>query len=227
MDVVLFDIDGTLIHSAGAGRSALDRALSQEFGHPSTAAIELHGRTDRGIARNIFRQFAIEETEENWNRFRTAYLAALPECLAEWPGTVLPGVFELLEHLAARPGTAIGLLTGNVREGARLKLGHYGVEVPFDIGGFGDRHHERDDVAREAWAAVRQELGERVRADRVWVIGDTPHDVTCARAINAKVVAVCTGGFSVTELASSQPDFLVDDLTQVEPLLAALDATAA
>jgi phosphoglycolate phosphatase len=227
MDVVLFDIDGTLIHSAGAGRSALDRALSQEFGHPSTAAIELHGRTDRGIARNIFRQFAIEETEENWNRFRTAYLAALPECLAERPGTVLPGVFELLEHLAARPGTAIGLLTGNVREGARLKLGHYGVEVPFDIGGFGDRHHERDDVAREAWAAVRQELGERVRADRVWVIGDTPHDVTCARAINAKVVAVCTGGFSVTELASSQPDFLVDDLTQVEPLLAALDATAA
>lgn len=227
MDVVLFDIDGTLIHSAGAGRSALDRALSQEFGHPSTAAIELHGRTDRGIARNIFRQFAIEETEENWNRFRTAYLAALPECLAERPGTVLPGVFELLEHLAARPGTAIGLLTGNVREGARLKLGHYGVEVPFDIGGFGDRHHERDDVAREAWAAVRQELGERARADRVWVIGDTPHDVTCARAINAKVVAVCTGGFSVTELASSQPDFLVDDLTQVEPLLAALDATAA
>jgi phosphoglycolate phosphatase len=223
MDVVLFDIDGTLIHSGGAGRDALDMALLELFGYASSAAIELHGRTDRGIARNIFRHFGIDESEANWRRFRDAYLAALPDRLAARQGCVLPGVMALLDELKMRPKTAFGLLTGNIREGARMKLSHYGMHHPFPFGGFGDRHHERDDVAREAWGAVQQHVGGGVRLDRVWIVGDTPHDITCARAIGARVAAVATGGFSTKELAAYSPDLLLDDLSDPAPLLEAME----
>jgi hypothetical protein len=139
-----------------------------------------------------------------------------PACCGRWTNCAL-------DELKMRPKTAFGLLTGNIREGARMKLSHYGMHHPFPFGGFGDRHHERDDVAREAWGAVQQHVGGGVRLDRVWIVGDTPHDITCARAIGARVAAVATGGFSTKELAAYSPDLLLDDLSDPAPLLEAME----
>jgi phosphoglycolate phosphatase-like HAD superfamily hydrolase len=132
---------------------------------------------------------------------------------------VLPGIADLLEHLAGREQTAVGLLTGNLRRGARAKLGHFDLHRHFAFGGFGDHHWERDDVAREAWGVVHERFNGSVTPDRVWVIGDTPLDVQCARAIGARVAAVATGWHDREELAASAPDLLLDDLSDAAPLL--------
>ncbi len=217
MHTFLFDIDGTLIHSGGAGRDALEVALQTAFNRRGADCVELSGCTDRGIASQLFAYHAIEPTEENWERFRRAYLEALPERLAARIGRVLPGVDALLDQLAARDDVAVGLLTGNIREGARLKLAHYRLDHHFRFGGFGDQHPNRDDVAREAWAAACRHLGCEPKSSKLWVIGDTPHDVRCGRAIGARVVAVATGTFTRDELAQHRPDVLVEDLSQWRP----------
>jgi phosphoglycolate phosphatase-like HAD superfamily hydrolase len=220
MDVCLFDIDGTLIASGGAGKAALEAALASEFGiHHLIEKLQLSGRTDRAITRDLFRTYAIAETPANWRRLVEAYLRHLPGLLAKYKGRVLPGIQALLEQLHVRDDVAVGLLTGNVRAGAKVKLGHFGLYDYFAFGGFGDHHLERDDVAREALAEVRQCLNGRCDPARVWVIGDTPLDVQCARAIGAKAVAVATGWHTREELAAHQPDLLLTDLADPTPLL--------
>jgi phosphoglycolate phosphatase len=219
MRIFLFDIDGTLIRSQGAGRQAIDVALQAVFGKVGSQAVEVNGRTDRGIARHLFQHHGIDDSPDNWHRFRTAYLDHLPDCLRNRTGTVLPGVAALLQALIARDDAAVGLLTGNVREGARIKLTHFALMNHFLFGGFGDDHVDRDDVAREAFAAAREHTGQAVCATRVWVIGDTPWDVRCARAIGARVVAVATGAFTVDELTRHKPDLLLDDLNDTRRLL--------
>ncbi len=221
MHVCLFDIDGTLIHTRGAGMAALRKGLRAAFGVPDpTDQVAVHGRTDRGITRDLFRHHGIEDRPEHWERFRDAYLRVLPGTLAERPGEVLPGVVPLLQTLAGRADVAVGLLTGNTRAGARIKLAHYGLDRYFDFGGFGDNHLERDDVAREALAAVRGRLNGNVDLEHVWVIGDTPTDVSCGRAIGARVVAVATGNHTREELAAAGPDHLAIDFSDPAPLLA-------
>lgn len=221
MHVCLFDIDGTLIHTRGAGMAALREGLRVAFGVADpTDQVVVHGRTDRGITRDLFRFHGIDDIQEHWERFRSAYLRVLPGTLAARPGTVLPGIVPLLETLAARDDVAIGLLTGNTREGARIKLAHYGLDRYFTFGGFGDLHLERDDVAREALAAVSDRLNGLVDLQRVWVIGDTPTDVSCGRAIGARVIAVATGNHTRAELAAANPDHLANDLSDPGPLLA-------
>jgi phosphoglycolate phosphatase-like HAD superfamily hydrolase len=115
---------------------------------------------------------------------------------------------------------AVGLLTGNARAGAHVKLNHFDLHEHFACGGYGDHHDSRDDVAREALADVQRHLGLGVEPSRVWVIGDTPHDVSCARAIGANAVAVLTGWHGRDELARHGPDLLLDDLSDAGPLLA-------
>ncbi|MBM3998280.1 MAG: HAD family hydrolase [Planctomycetes bacterium] len=216
MNVVLFDIDGTLIRTGGAGRDALDAALLAEFGKVGSDAVEVNGRTDRGIAGCLFRYHGIEDSDANWFRFRAAYLDVLPRALAARQGNVLDGVVDLVTRLRRIDRTLVGLLTGNVREGARIKLAHYAIDEHFAFGGFGDEHHERDDVAREAFREARTRVGASLRADRIWVVGDTPNDIGCARAIGARVVAVGTGSYSPAELATHEPDLVVADLSDAE-----------
>jgi phosphoglycolate phosphatase-like HAD superfamily hydrolase len=221
MRVCLFDIDGTLISSGGAGKAAMEAALLAEFGVPELRGqVQFSGRTDRAIAHDLFRLHAIEPTPANWKRFIAAYLDLLPGCLSRHQGRVLPGIAALLEQLAAQGGFAIGLLTGNVRDGARLKLGHYQLFHHFAFGGFGDLHLDRNEVAREALAAAIDHVQTEVSLDRVWVIGDTPLDIRCARSINARVACVATGWHSLEELAAEQPDLLLTDLADAAPLLA-------
>jgi phosphoglycolate phosphatase-like HAD superfamily hydrolase len=223
MHVFFFDIDGTLLSSGGAGRAAMELALAEAFGVPaSSAGVVMSGRTDRSITRDLFQLHGIPESDGHWGRFVTTYLANLPACLARGQGRALPGIVGLLERLAGRGDAALGLLTGNYRAGARAKLGHFGLFDYFAFGGFGDDHWDRDDVAREALDAVAAHLNGQVRLDQVWVIGDTPLDVRCARAIGARAAAVATGVHSLEDLAAAKPDLLLADLSDPSPLLASL-----
>ncbi len=218
MHICLFDIDGTLIASGGAGKAALEAALAEEFGIPHILdKLQLSGRTDRAIIADLFRWHFIDDTPENHLRLRDAYLRHLPRYLHA--GRVLPGIVELLTQLTCRSDVAIGLLTGNVRAGAKVKLGFFGLYDYFAFGGYGDHHLDRDDVAREALAEVRRQFNGSIQTERIWVIGDTPLDIRCARSIGARAVAVATGWHSLTELAEHRPDLLLADLSNPAPLL--------
>jgi len=214
MHIFLFDIDGTLIHTAGAGGDAILAALVEEFSLDRVRhEVSFAGRTDRAIARDLLSLHGLEVNAENWGRLRDGYLRRLPICLHGRPGKILPGVENLLMRLRSRSDVALGLLTGNLRDGAKLKLGHFGLFEHFAFGGFGDLHEDRDHVAAEAFTAAQSHVAKDLLRNKVWVIGDTPLDVRCARAIGAQAVAVATGGHTREELAACSPDVVVDDLT--------------
>src|ERR1700722_17544152 len=219
MHVCLFDIDGTLISSGGAGKAALEMAMAAEFGVlQAVEKLQLSGRPDRAIIGDLFAQHVIDDKPEHWQRLTTAYLRHLPACLVSHKGRGLPGIAVLLDELRRRD-VPLGLLTGNIRAGARVKLGHFGLYEQFAFGGFGDHHLDRDDIAREALEEVKQRLNGQHSPERIWVIGDTPLDIRCARAIGARAVAVATGWHSTEELASHQPDLLLTDLSDATALL--------
>jgi len=217
MIVLLFDIDGTLLLTGGAGLASLRGAMRDEFGVSDPFQVELSGRTDRGIAAELFARHAIENCEPNWQRFRDAYLRQLALELPLRQGSVLPGVLSLLGTLSARPDVALGLLTGNVRRGAALKLEHYRLHSYFAFGGYGDDHSHRDLVAASALYAARQHLNSPHRD--VWVIGDTPLDIRCARAIGARSLAVATGSHPQDELQACEPDLLLPTLESADDFL--------
>ena len=222
MQVLLFDIDGTLIDAGGAGQAAMEQAIAREFGETRPVFnIPAAGRTDRAIGHDLFGYYSIPATDANWSRYVQTYLTLLPASLREREGGVLPGVVQLLKRLRQRDDVFLGLLTGNFVEGARLKLQHYGLHDHFRMGGFGDEHLERDDVARQALATLTSHLPEVDPSD-IWVIGDTPSDVRCARAIGARAVAVATGMFTGEQLAPTNPDVLLDDLTHADQWLGPL-----
>ncbi|OWK43115.1 HAD family hydrolase [Fimbriiglobus ruber] len=222
MPVILFDIDGTLVRTGGAGKAAMEAALSEEFGVAISAEeVPYSGRTDRAIGRDLLTAHAIDPSPANQLRLTNGYLTRLPKYLNEHDGTICPGIGHLLEKLQDRDDVLLGLLTGNVRAGARHKLGHYGLWEFFTLGGFGDDHYERDDVARAALTAVEAHRAGPVDPADVWVIGDTPLDVRCARAIGAKAVAVATGWHTLDVLEATHPDFALADLSEPRELLRA------
>jgi len=222
MYVCLFDIDGTLLSSGGAGKHAMYAAIASAFGVEELIDdVPFAGRTDRAIGRDLFLRHGLDDSEANWQRFVRAYLDHLPRSLASRPGCVLPGVASLLEHLHGRGDVAIGLLTGNLSDGAKSKTRHFGIDHYFRFGGFGDRHLDRNDVAREALAAAVSHVPTPIDLERTWVIGDTPLDVRCARSIGVKILAVCTGLHSRADLVAERPDILLDDLSDASALFAA------
>lgn len=223
MHIVLFDIDGTLIHTGGAGGAALLNAVRSSFSIAEPGKVPFAGRTDRWIVGSLLQLHGIEDSDDHWDRVRSAYLEHLVHELPRHDGCVLPGVTPLLESLADREDVAVGLLTGNVREGARLKLAHYALDHFFPFGGFGDHARDRDAVAGEALSAARSHVQRTVPAECVWVVGDTPLDVSCARAIGAGAVAVATGWHDRAELVAAAPDLLLDSLAEAAPLLAKLN----
>jgi HAD superfamily hydrolase (TIGR01549 family) len=195
-------------------------AFKREFGVERPARVLFHGLTDRTIVSSLFQKHAIDDTEANFARLCRAYLQLLPDSLRQRNGIILAGVAELLDQLARRRNdVAVGLLTGNVVDGARIKLSYFGLYHHFAFGGYGDRHHRREEVASDAIAAARSHLNGEVQPERTYVVGDTPNDIRCARHIGARAVAVCTGGFSADDLSSERPDWLVNDLSDPTPIL--------
>jgi phosphoglycolate phosphatase-like HAD superfamily hydrolase len=221
MWTILFDIDGTLIRCGGAGMSAMGQTVTELFGHREIPEIPLHGRTDRGIVGDLFERLQID-LDGDYSGFYEIYFQRLKTVLKTSNGEVLPGVFELLTKLNEMPTVALGILTGNASEAAAIKLEHFQLSEYFLFGGYGDDHHDRNDVAAQAVTAASKSLGSRFDPSKVWVIGDTSNDIRCARSIGAKVFAVTTGGESLEQLSESNPDFLKDDLNDVNEWLSNL-----
>jgi phosphoglycolate phosphatase-like HAD superfamily hydrolase len=221
MHVVLFDIDGTLVRTGGAGKAAMEEALRSVFGLREVKdGVPYAGRTDRAIARDLLALHGIYPQEENIRRLQEAYLQLLPEMLRQRGGTVCPAVPEVLQKLSATRGVLLGLLTGNIRLGAQRKLQHFGLWDYFAGGGFGDEYEDRDDVARSALQNLGLTAGVPPGSGRnIWVVGDTPLDIRSARAIGAQAVAVATGWHSLEALSNHNPDWLFPDLYHARSLL--------
>jgi phosphoglycolate phosphatase-like HAD superfamily hydrolase len=228
MYAVLFDIDGTLLLTGGAGKSCFVETFREDFqiANPQ-GEVPFAGRSDRAIAYDLMQVHGIELSAENWQRFLTGYCRRVEEVLDRSTGGLLPGVVELLDELGRLEHVAVGLLTGNVEHGAWAKLGHYGLADRFAFGGFGDHHTDRNHIATAALRAAelhaaKARNGAPGKLRRVMVIGDTISDVRCARSIGAYSVAVATGSTSLEELAESGPDLALADLTDSDALLAEL-----
>lgn len=218
--LLLFDIDGTLIHSAGAGIFALQRALAERFAvQDDLKGIEIAGMTDSGIVATILQKHQLPSTPENLAAFLDSYVHFLSLELPQRAGTLLPGVLELLEKLKARPQVVLALLTGNVSRGAKLKLEHYGVWHFFEFGAFADDHHDRNALGPFARARAEEKHGHEFDAAQIDVIGDTPRDIACGKAIDARTIAIATGTWSRDALAAHHPDFLFDDLADVDEVI--------
>lgn len=223
MITLLFDIDGTLIRTGGAGMVAIKQAMREMFGLESISKVPVHGRTDEGILTDLFAAQSLSFAEHR-ETFSRRYWELLPQTLLAGEGEVLPGVEALLAKLDTIPEISMGILTGNAEPAADIKLQHFGLEKYFHFGGYGDRHGDRNDVARLAQQSAEAALGEQFQADHVWVIGDTVNDVVCARSIGAKVIAVETGGGSRDVLSQSNPDCQLATLAQTEDFLKAIGA---
>jgi phosphoglycolate phosphatase len=185
--LVLFDIDGTLLWSDGAGRRAMEAALTETFGSPGRREYRYDGKTDRQIVRDLMRLegHADEHIDGGMARLVERYLAGLRTELerGERVVEVLPGVPPLLDALEARDDVVLGLLTGNLEAGAALKLAAAGIDIGrFRVNAFGSDHESRPELPAVAQARARDQLGLQIHGERVVIIGDTPHDIECARS---------------------------------------------
>jgi phosphoglycolate phosphatase-like HAD superfamily hydrolase len=216
--LVLFDIDGTLIHTDGAGVKAFARVFADEFqAVDGFEKLKFAGRTDTGLVREFFGYHTIPATPQNFERFFERYVFWLDQMLRQSKCAVCPGVGEFVQGLQAlAQPPLIGLLTGNIRLGAEIKLRHLALWDLFHTGAFADDHEERDHIAAIARDRGCRVLGEELEGDQVLIIGDTPLDIRCGRAIGAKVLAVATGSFGVDELNFLNPDWAVEKLGEVE-----------
>lgn len=217
--LVLFDIDGTLIQSGGAGEKAFARVCDTEFGITDGAArLQFAGRTDPSIVRDFFIQHAIEPSAENFSRFFARYVFHLDDQLRQLAGRVLPGVHCWLHALDLLPQQPVqGLLTGNIRLGAQIKLTHYGLWQDFRVGAFGDDHEDRNQIAVIARQRGQRLLDRDLDGDEILVIGDTPRDIECACAIGARCLAVATGSFRANDLKTAGATWAVDTLEEISP----------
>ena len=222
--LVLFDIDGTLLQTLGAGIRGMNAAFGRLHGRPDALdGLAIAGRTDLSILGDAFAKIGVPADRANVMALRDAYFAQLGAELARPVDGffgVLPGVHALLDELDGRDDVAVGLLTGNFVGGAEIKLGHFDLWRRFGFGAFGDDHLDRRDLVP---IAVTAAATKGIRAGTVMVIGDTPLDVACAHAHGAMAIAVATGPYSTAELAHA--NLVVETLEELpRGWLADLDA---
>ena len=227
MRLVLFDIDGTLIVARGAGREAFDRALRAVYGTGAadTAAYDFRGKTDPRILHDLLTAAGVSpaDIDASATRFYATYVDELAMAIGDGRRvTVMPGIADVVRALSARDDTVVGLLTGNIEGGARVKLAPTGLWPFFRLGAYGS-----DDIDRRALPAVACERARAITGhafpfDRVTIIGDTPLDVDCARACGARAVAVATGFHPYGDLVGCGPDLLFEDFSDVRRVLTAL-----
>lgn len=211
LKLVLFDIDGTLIDTGGAGMKALQQACLEEFGKESPQ-LDLAGSTDSGIVQGIFHALDIPLEESRYNAYLACYLKHLRNNLRNdaFHGRVLPHVREAIAWFQSHE-ISLGLLTGNIAAGSDAKLLHYQLLEFFPFGAFGDDNSDRNLLGPIALqrAAAR---GIHATPQQTLIIGDTHRDIACAHAFGARVLAVATGHSTTTDLAAYQPDFLTESL---------------
>ena len=227
MKVALFDIDGTLLWTKGAGRRAMERALAANIGTSGPADHRYDGKTDRQIVREAMRHegFADAEVDARMERVMANYVAELTVELERDDHGVelLPGVLELLDALEKRDDVVLGLLTGNVVHGAESKLRAVGIEFArFPVGAFGSDGEHRHDLPAIARDRASAHIGRPVRGDACVIIGDTPSDVACGRGIGARAIAVATGHYDVASLEACNPHAVFPDLTDTMAIVRAI-----
>jgi phosphoglycolate phosphatase len=220
MRLLLFDIDGTLVNTGGAGVKSLKMTVRNRFGtEDDLRDIEIAGKTDRAIIRDILCKYQVDPTEENITSFAREYIDGLPLCLSRTRGRVLPGIQQLLERLKPQPHIVLALLTGNLQEGARLKLQHYSLWDFFEFGAFADDHYDRNQLGAFARKRAQLKHGHDFDAADIDVIGDTNHDIACGKAFGARTIAVATGSWSRERLQGCAPDFWFDDFSDADDVI--------
>ena len=222
MTIVLFDIDGTLVRTGGAGVRAMSRAFEDLFGVAGAFdGIPMAGRTDKGIIEDAAARAGVEAGMPLFESFRRKYCERLLEALPElgYRRCVLPGVLPLLDALAPRSDVFVALLTGNCEQGARLKLEHFDLWRFFPCGAFGDDVRNRNELFAVAMQRAREHGAPEVAREDVIVVGDTELDVACAAAGGARSVAVATGPANSAALRQCGADVVFEDLSDTEAFL--------
>jgi phosphoglycolate phosphatase len=228
--LVLFDVDGTLVDTAGAGRHAAGRAFEALFGVDGVLerarSVRFAGCTDPVIFGAVALEIGIDASEwrARWPEFERTYLAELEREMArpDERRRIVPGIDRLLDDLAARPGIVLGLVTGNLEAGAWIKLRGFALDRYFRGGGFGSDSSDRRTIARRASERLSRVAGVPFASSEIVVVGDTEHDVDCARANDYRAVAVATGWVPRQVLEAARPDALLDDFSDLEAALEAL-----
>jgi len=225
--LVLFDIDGTLLWTDGAGRRAIHRALMEIFGETGPGDHRFDGKTDPQIVRELMHVVGHEDEhiDARMEELFARYVVCLREELRDpqHRALPLPGVPALLGALAARTDVTLGLLTGNLVEGARAKLEAVGIDPEiFVIGAFGSDHESRPQLPAIAQRRARDVLGIDVPGENVVVIGDTPADMECGRDIGARAIGVATGRYTTEELAAHGAAAVFTDLTDTTAVIHAM-----
>lgn len=226
--LLLFDIDGTLIHAHGVGRRAIEDAMSQVAGRTiHSEGVAFAGRTDPAIALDMLRVSGVPDEEcptllvEGLSR----YARLVEGALAEHPVTVLPGVNELLDRLSAIPSLQIALLTGNLESSAYAKLRSAGLDSYFPFGAFGSDDADRRRLPHIALGRALAHTGRRYAPEECVILGDTEHDVGCGRGAGMRTVAVCTGPHDRMTMESHGPDLVLDDFSSPAALYGMLNLT--
>jgi len=224
--LVLFDVDGTLLSASGAGRRSLDRAMRDVYGTSGPIdSYDFRGGTDPQIIRDLLGRAGLDEAairadEETVYR---RYATLLETEIGDGRGvTIYPGVRELVETLAARHDVVVGLLTGNIEAGARIKLRPTGLWPFFRLGAYGSDDADRTRLPRVAAGRAEQLVGRAFRGPDTVIIGDTPRDIGCARAFGARAIAVATGWHSLDDLAAHRPDYVFADFSDQGSAIAAM-----
>jgi len=227
--LVLFDIDGTLLHSHGAGRRAMEAALLETFGTKGSPAYRYDGKTDKQIVRDLMREEGFPDATINARmpHVLDTYVAGLQREIAS-PHTrveAITGVMPLLDALVHRSHCIVGLLTGNLEPGAQHKLTAAGIDFGrFALGAYGSDHEIRAELPAIAQQRAREVLGLAIEGSAMVIVGDTPSDIACGRPIGARAIAVATGHYTVESLSEHAPDAVFNDLGDTEAVLRAIDA---
>lgn len=226
MRLVLFDIDGTILATKGAGRQAIKRALKDVFGAAGPVdAWPLGGKTDPLICYELMAEVGLSraEVDAKLDEAIARYLHYLEaELESKATSRLMPGIVPLLESLARDERVTLGLLTGNVKTGARLKLGRHGLMGYFRLGAYGCDHFERCELPAVAVERARALTGRHFLGKEVVIIGDTPADVACGRELGVRAIAVATGSFSREDLQACGPDFAFETLEGTDSVLDAI-----